>query len=154
MSEFEEGNLNLGYEAEEVNQDAMTRSTKLEFQDVRREVEMVVSGINHCRESLQVEIYIQREDFNGRECGYVEEATPSFRLDYFNFPIVDNTRLAYNHRLAAVIEEFDIESSYPRVEITLVVFPPEYASLRDRPGMEEVRRQLESAMEFESGANK
>lgn len=78
--------------------------------------------------------------------GLEETIKQSFKLDYFNFPIVDNTRLSNNHRFAIVLDELDLESSDPHMELVGIVFPSEYASLRDRTGMKEIRELLESAL--------
>lgn len=70
-----------------------------------------------------------------------------FTLDYFNFPKIDNTRLFGNERFSLVLENFDAERSDPIIEMAAVVFPSEYASLRDRPGMSEAVRQMNKVVE-------
>lgn len=118
----------------------VNESKRLKILDVERDIEVFVSAVDPCENSLRVGILVQRPEQEK------PETTRNFRLDYFNFPVVDNTRLADNHRLAVVIEEFDI-GEVPYIEIAMVIFPSEYASLRDRPGMEEARRLLEAAMQ-------
>jgi len=125
-----------------MHEDFVSDSKRLEFLEVERDIEVIVSEVDPCERSLRVAIYVQRPEQDK------QETERNFRLDYFNFPVVDNTRLADNHRLAVILEEFDI-GKQPFIEISLVVFPSEYASLRDRPGMEEARRLLESAMSDE-----
>ena len=78
--------------------------------------------------------------------GLEEEVKRSFNLDYFNFPMVDNTRLQNNHRFAIVLDEFDLKSASPHIELIGIVFPSEYASLRDRTGMKEARKLLQDAL--------
>jgi hypothetical protein len=75
------------------------------------------------------------------------EVDRTFRLDYFNFPMVDNTRLSENHRFAIVMDVFELKGSESYIEIIGIIFQSEYASLRDRPGMQEARKMLESALE-------
>ncbi len=78
----------------------------------------------------------------------------NFKLDYFNFPMVDNTRLSNSHRFAIVLDGFDdLSSDDPHIDLVGIVFPAEYASLRDRPGMEEARKLLESALKNDSNGN-
>lgn len=60
-------------------------------------------------------------------------ATENFKLDFFNFPLIDNTRLSENHRFALVIENFDSNS----IELKGVLFPGVYASQRDKPFLNE-----------------
>ena len=69
-----------------------------------------------------------------------------FKLDYFNFPMVDNSRLDNNHRFAIVLDEIDTISDPAVVKFIGIIFPSEYASLRDRTGMKEARQLLEDAM--------
>jgi hypothetical protein len=112
----------------------------IDFQGISRYIEVHVSEVDHCKKSARVQIFIKRKNPES------VEADPEFGLDYFNFPMVDNTRLSDNHRFAIVAEKFRLNPDNPSIKITAVVFPSEYASLRDKPGMEEVRRLLESAL--------
>jgi hypothetical protein len=77
------------------------------------------------------------------------EVNRQFQLDYFNFPVVDNTRLSSNHRFAIVMEEFSAEvtDEDPHLEISGIIFPAEYASLKDRPGMKEAMQLLKTALD-------
>ena len=61
-----------------------------------------------------------------------------FRVGYFDFPIVDNTRLSRDQRCAIVLNAFDAYSA----DITVVYFPGSYASLREKPYYEEVMQKL------------
>lgn len=82
-----------------------------------------------------------------RKYQLIDEIERNFTLDYFNFPMVNNTRLGNNHRFAIVMTEFDLDVTDPHMELIAIIFPSEYASLRDRPGMEEARKMLESALQ-------
>ena len=118
----------------------------LNFQGISRYIEVHVSEVDHCKKSARVQIFIKRKNPESDEADPIVEADPEFVLDYFNFPMVDNTRLSDNHRFAIVAKKFRLNPDNPSIKITAVVFPSEYASLRDKPGMEEVRRLLESAL--------
>jgi len=61
-----------------------------------------------------------------------------FRVGYFDFPMVDNTRLSQDQRCAIVLNAFDEYSA----DITVVYFPGSYASLREKPYYEEVMQKL------------
>lgn len=143
--------VNSVMEEEEYRNDFDAKAI-LEFQGIKRYIEVHVSDVNHCNKSAKVQILVKRkilETGSADQSGETTEADPEFRLDYFNFPMVDNTRLWDNHRFAIVAENFRLDNKDPRIEITAVVFPSEYASLRDRPGMQEVRKLLESALQDE-----
>lgn len=132
--------LQQGDYLEDYNAKAM-----IAFQGIERTLEVHVSDVDHCNKSAKVQAFVKRKGLEE------SEADPEFRLDYFNFPMVDNTRLSANHRFAIVAEKFRLNAEDPRITITAVVFPSEYASLRDRPGMEEVKTLLESALEDDEG---
>lgn len=120
--------------------ESMQESSLIELNGIKRYLQLHVSDINHCSKTAEVQILITDE--SGKY-----EVDRSFTLDYFNFPMVDNTRLSHNQRFALVMEAFELKVEVPMIEIMGVIFPSEYASLRDRPGMQEARKLLESAME-------
>jgi hypothetical protein len=60
--------------------------------------------------------------------------TASFEVSYFDFPMIDNTRLAHGQRCAVVLNSFSDQSA----DVTLVLFPGEYASLKEKPYYNEV----------------
>ena len=62
----------------------------------------------------------------------------TFDVGYFDFPIIDNTRLPNNWRCAVVLTNW-VEGF---AELTTICFPGEYASLKDRPYYEEVIQSL------------
>lgn len=61
-----------------------------------------------------------------------------FTLDYFNFPLIDNTRLSENERFAIVLDDFNENE----VTIKGVLFPGVYASQRDKPFLNEAIQDL------------
>lgn len=121
---------------------AVQESGLIELNGIKRYLQLYVRDVNHCSKTANVQILIKDESGN-------LEVNRSFRLDYFNFPMVDNTRLSNNQRFAIVMEDFELKGDQPHIDITGVIFPSEYSSLRDRPGMQEARELLESALESE-----
>jgi hypothetical protein len=68
----------------------------------------------------------------------------TFNVGWFDFPMIDNTRLANGLRCAVTLSAFSPSSA----DLTTVCFPAEYASLKDRPYYDEVIQKLqESARE-------
>ncbi len=57
-----------------------------------------------------------------------------FGVSYFDFPMIDNTRLAGGQRCSVVLNGFSDQSA----DITLVLFPGAYASLKEKPYYDEV----------------
>ncbi len=60
--------------------------------------------------------------------------TANFTVSYFDFPMIDNTRLAGGDRCAIVLNGFSDYSA----DITVVLFPGAYASLKEKPYYSEV----------------
>jgi hypothetical protein len=67
----------------------------------------------------------------------------SFNVGYFDFPLIDNTRLANGMRCAVTLAAM----SPTNADLTTICFPGEYASLKDRPYYDEVIQQLRDATE-------
>lgn len=60
--------------------------------------------------------------------------TATFAVSYFDFPMIDNTRLNGGNRCAVVLNNFSDVSA----DITVVLFPGAYASLKEKPYYSEV----------------
>jgi len=112
---------------------------------ISRKVILTFSAVDHCAKTVLVNLEIIRIMDSKAE---VIEVSREFRLDFFNFPKVDNTRLFNNHRFAIVMENFNVKDD-PHILVAGVIFPAEYASLRDRPGMREALELLQSALDTE-----
>lgn len=126
--------------------------------DVTRHVTLTFSKVDHCSKSTLVNMSMERMARwpGATDSGITpppalrnKEITREFRLNLFNFPKVDNTRLSDNQRFAIVMEEFNTKDD-PHIAIAAVVFPAEYASFKDRPGMREALQLLRSALDSKS----
>ncbi len=58
----------------------------------------------------------------------------TFGVTYFDFPMIDNTRLVGGQRCSVVLNDISDQSA----DITLVLFPGTYASLKEKPYYNEV----------------
>ena len=65
----------------------------------------------------------------------------TFEVSYFDFPMIDNTRLSNGLRCAVALSNFSPDGA----DLTSVCFPGEYASLKDRPYYDEVIQKLREA---------
>jgi hypothetical protein len=70
--------------------------------------------------------------------GVPEVTRAEFNVGFFDFPMIDSTRLASGQRCAVLLGAFGKETA----DLTTVCFPGEYASLKDRPYYDDVVRQL------------
>ena len=74
-----------------------------------------------------------------------------FWVDYFDFPMIDNTRIKGGNRIAVVLSEFNVESSLTKKNeellegaglITVIGFPEAYASMKDRAFLQDLLERL------------
>jgi len=65
----------------------------------------------------------------------------SFGVSYFDFPVIDNTRLTNGLRCAVTLTNLSPSAA----DLTTVCFPGEFASLKDRPYYDEVIQKLREA---------
>ena len=72
----------------------------------------------------------------------------TFNVGFFDFPVIDNTRLANALRCAVTLTNL---SPGVAADLTTVCFPGEYASLKDRPYYDEVIQKLREANYDDAG---
>lgn len=65
--------------------------------------------------------------------------TQEFTIDYFQFPMIDNTRLSNDMRCAVVMRDFDFPNF---IEIDILYFPGSHSSLKEKPYYDEVVKKL------------
>jgi hypothetical protein len=61
-----------------------------------------------------------------------------FWVGFFDFPMIDNTRLSHDQRCAIVLTDFDEQSA----NISILAFPGSHASLREKPYFDEIIENL------------
>lgn len=96
-------------------------------------------------------IFVEKADMDTRELKVrLEIRTPTdtsgnfdinsaeFWVGFFDFPMIDNTRLANDQRCSVVLNAFEDNSA----DVTLVYFPGSYASLKEKPYYQEVVQKL------------
>ena len=70
---------------------------------------------------------------------FVNMVTQEFTIDYFQFPMIDNTRLSNDMRCAVVMRDF----AFPDfIEVNILYFPGSRASLKEKPYYDEVVKKL------------
>jgi len=70
--------------------------------------------------------------------GGVETSSVEFWVGFFDFPVIDNTRLGHDQRCAVILNAFEEGSA----DVTLAYFPGSYASLKEKPYYQEVVQNL------------
>jgi hypothetical protein len=92
--------------------------------------------------NLRMEIKTTSED--GKT---IETHNAEFWVGFFDFPMIDNTRLPHDQRAAVILNAFEDGSA----DITLAYFPGSYASLKEKPFYGEVLQNLMKANEVPGG---
>jgi hypothetical protein len=77
------------------------------------------------------------------EGGGMDTTATEFWVGYFDFPMIDNTRLSRDQRCAVILNNFDTRGG--TADLTLVYFPGKYAGLREKPYYDEVVARLLAA---------
>ncbi len=89
-----------------------------------------ILGIDRENREIRIGLSIETPDpEQGRET-----KVATFGVSYFDFPMIDNTRLASGQRCSVVLNSISDQSA----DITLVLFPGTYASLKEKPYYNEV----------------
>lgn len=70
--------------------------------------------------------------------GNYETSSAEFWTGFFDFPMIDNIRLAHDQRCAVVLNAFEDHGA----DITVAFFPGSYASLKEKPYYQEVVQNL------------
>lgn len=78
----------------------------------------------------------------------VPASRANFTVGFYDFPVIDNTRLPSGVRCALTLANISPVSA----DVVTVCFPGEYASLKDRPYYDEVIQKLREANEQEQAA--
>ena len=93
-------------------------------------------------EQQQLRVRLEVKSPEGRP--ELPDSRAEFTVGYFDFPVIDNTRLANGMRCAVTLANFAPKAA---ADLTTVCFPGEYASLKDRPYYDEIIQKLREANE-------
>ncbi|MEM7223153.1 MAG: hypothetical protein AAF495_09260 [Pseudomonadota bacterium] len=135
----DEGENGAGDEAFESSDTLIEANSVRDCQDVIRRFEFRFTMPDKVKRTVRVELNIEKIAASGTNGQSGDPFNPStvtqdFELDFFNFPMVDNTRLSDDQRFALILTDFD--ERY--ITATALCFPGTYSSVRDRPFLNEV----------------
>ena len=129
-----------------INCAGMSPTFSCVFQDVIRSglqsdsiehiVRLTIQKMDTLNRSVEVQLVIctripDRED----KC-----ANPVFTIDFFEFPMIDNTRLINDKRCSVVMRDFDTVNQF--IEIDIIFFPGTHSSLKERPYYDDIVSKL------------
>jgi hypothetical protein len=112
---------------------------------VKCEIGLRVLVLDESQEQLLVRLEVKAPEGHPE----IPDTRATFNVGYFDFPVIDNTRLSNGLRCAVTLTNF---SRGVAADLTTVCFPGEYASLKDRPYYDEVIQKLREANMDEDGA--
>lgn len=101
----------------------------------KRVVYLKASGFNVDEKTVNVRLDIETS-VNDK---FVNMVTQEFMIDYFQFPMIDNTRLSNDMRCAVVMRDFDFPNF---IEMDILYFPGSHSSLKEKPYYDEVVKKL------------
>lgn len=109
-----------------------------EKDNIKRKFDVYLQDVDPKTKELKVRVvpWIKKKPSEEFEVD-VAHADP-FWVGFFDFPVIDNTRLSHDQRYAVIINKF--EESY--ADIILVCFPGTYGSLKEKPYYEDVVQNL------------
>jgi hypothetical protein len=107
----------------------------LVLDSVVRHFSIIVGEADRSTRELKVRLEIRTPQDT---LGNFETSSVEFWVGFFDFPMIDNTRLGHDQRCAVVLNAFEDTSA----DITLVYFPGSYASLKEKPYYQEVVQNL------------
>jgi hypothetical protein len=102
---------------------------KVTFEGVEREFSLSVLAVNPEHKELSMELRVRAtgDTSSGQKV--------RFHAGYYDFPMIDNTRLTGDQRAAVVLNEFLPGAA---ADLTLVLFPGSYASLKEHVSIDEL----------------
>jgi hypothetical protein len=101
----------------------------------KRVVFLKASGFNVDEKTVNVRLDIETS-VNDK---FVNMVTQDFTIDYFQFPMIDNTRLSNDMRCAVVMRDFDFPNF---IEVDILYFPGSHSSLKEKPYYDDVVKKL------------
>jgi len=110
-------------------------SQEIELEGIKRSYTFTFSQAHDDYKAVVVELEIQTP-LVGESMTIEKE----FVLNYFNFPMVDNTRLSDDQRFALIMTNFGDKA----IHFTAICFPGKYSSQRDKPFLDDVIHRLQN----------
>ena len=116
---------------------ALIALSDIEFDGIKRTYSAEFSSADRERKTVRVDIEIQTWDPE-TDLPLTDVVEMGFELNFFNFPMVDNTRLSSDQRFGLIMERFDELN----IHVVGVIFRGMYSSSRDKPFLDDVINQL------------
>ena len=122
---------------ESADHDSADRESDVEIDTAvpLRKAYLEVLDYDKIKRTLDVQLTVSNEE-NG-----VTELSVNFEVGFYDFPMIDNSRLPGGQRVAVALQDWEPGS---HVQVALAYFPGSRASLKEKRFYEEIVKQLQS----------
>lgn len=103
---------------------------------VKRHFQLKIEAVDMKTKVIRLRVNVTTPTPDGET--KVPDVELSFRVGFFDFPMIDNTRLSGDQRYAVILDSFQSDMDEPRAHMTLICFPGAYAGLKDKPYYQDV----------------
>jgi hypothetical protein len=110
----------------------------LALDGIERRFRLTIQRVDTAQRELRVGLEIETRPRTGAAQPASGRYAVDFDVGFFSSPMIDNTRLANDQRVAVVLTDLNEAGA----SLSLVYFPGSRASLRDKPYYEEILRKL------------
>ncbi len=107
----------------------------LSLDGVTRQFSIYVVAADTQTRQINVRLEVKTPKENSPD---TETSSADFWVGYFDFPMIDNTRLTHDQRAAIILNNFEDGAA----DITLAYFPGSYSSLKEKASYQEVFQNL------------
>lgn len=111
---------------------------EMELDGIKRRFRVTLARADTVLRELRVGLEIETPPGPGVPASAAGRYTVEFDVGFFSTPMIDNTRLSNDHRVALVLSDMNQYGA----SLSLVYFPGSRASLREKPYYEEILRKL------------
>jgi hypothetical protein len=106
-------------------------SATLTLNKVERNFALVVKKVDVLRKEMQIRLQVKTRK---EDTGEYRTDDAEFWVGYYDFPMIDHVRLSHDQRFAVILRNFGGGSA----RIAAVYFPGAYASLKEKPYVQEM----------------
>lgn len=118
---------------------------RLALNNVEREFKLLVKKIDVRKKEMQLRLEVKTRN---EDSGEYHTDDAEFWVGYYDFPMIDHVRLSRDQRCAVILKNFAQTSA----RIAAVYFPGSYASLKEKPYVQEMVQNLLQTRKPASGA--
>jgi hypothetical protein len=111
---------------------------ELTLDGIKRRFRVTLSGADVDRRELKIGLEVETAVQPGVPPTSAGRSSVDFAVSFFSSPMIDNTRLSNDQRVAIVLTDMNEAGA----SLSLVYFPGSRASLREKPYYEEILRKL------------